>query len=464
VNTRRKHLALRASQVGLAACTLCISAVVSAQEAQRDNFTFSIGAMGEYSDNYLRVDTDKESETFWSAFTRFSGHAEGERWSVLTAADIAYRKATDDALEDIVQGGFNGNVEYDVVKDYLQVFVQDTYGQVRPVRTKSGQNVSQPQPDLEQEDVNSLQAGARLTVPLGKRSALFSNASWTQSSQPGTIDDQTRTELTAGFRRSFSELSSATLSAGRSRVEFDALPDESGYDIDQVSLGFNANFARTDIDLSVGQTRVLREMPTAIPGQYDEAETSGLLLRADFIRKLGARMQLHLAGGTEYSDSSRAFVSQQQLAGPSQQAASIGLTSDPFKSDYAFLAFSYDGGRNDLTTQYSWRRQRFENETDQSNQNSQANQNTLVHQIQAVYSYSFTARVGASLTGTYQRSRAEVSDADSLYDSEIRAAGNIRLGRSFMLQPFVAHYKGTAAGFDYVENRFGIALSYEPTL
>ncbi len=438
---------------GLCLLTLIPMTVFAQEHAGGDNLNFNhgwgVGVNFEYTDNVDRVPDNKMDETSGAVSLRYDFGAARRSFLFKSAADVEYRNYFGGLHEDGPSGGVTASTEYQLIDKYWNVHAAEHYGQTRT-------DLYQVNSPNNRGYINELSGGTDIVIPIGRRFSMFASADAADVSYGESEADSVRTDLSGGLRQAVSERTSVYATVSRSGTNLKA--DNPGptaigdYDIEEASIGFDADLSKTTISISGGQTRVRGQAP----GGRDAVTPDSSLFRATIERRIGTRFALSLGIGTEYTDTGQTFVREQQAVGVESGGANIAISADPYKSDYATLGISFTGARFGVQLHNSYRRERHEFHQELAGK---------YFYTQLSMQRTFTPRTSAYFRGAYSRNESLVTTptaATDLSDTDLSVGMSLHPSRRVTLDFYAAANLGSTPAYNYQENRIGITLSYAP--
>lgn len=418
-----------------AAAAALLAAGAAAQET-----TFSVSAGATHSDNIGRTGANEQSDTIAEAGLQFGLAREG-RLDADVAVDLRYLTYLDDTFDDELVGGLSGSVSYAFVPERFLWVVEDEFGQSfidpRDVETPGNR-----------QNLNVFSTGPTVVFPLGSRVELSVSGRWSDVNYEESELDSERLLGTLALSRAMSETSSLSLNASSQRVEFDASPPNSNYDLHSAWLRYQARGTRTTLALSGGMTSL-----------HDFGDSSdGPLFDLTLTRELGARTSLSLNAGTRFYDAADAFVRDRGLQDIVTGNEDAVPARDPFQQDYATVTLTLAGARTTLELSADWRDE--EREVDSTfDRESRGFGLELSRRVRP--------RTDVSVFGRHTSDDFSASGVD--FDEWSAGLGlDWRLSGTVALGVRAEHYEGsgdTSLGIglrDYEENRYTLRFTYSP--
>jgi hypothetical protein len=418
-----------------AAAALALAAGATAQET-----TFSVSVGATHSDNIGRVGVNEQSDTIAEAGLQLGLAREG-RLETDVSVDLQYLTYLDDTFDDELVGGLSGRLNFAFVPDRFMWIVEDDFGQSfidpRDIETPANR-----------QNLNVFSTGPTVVLPLGTRTELSISGRWTDVNYEESDLDSERLVGTLALSRAMGDTSSLSLNASSQRVEFDAAPPNSDYDLHSVWLGYRARGVRTTLALSGG-----------VSSLHDFGDSSdGPLFDLTLTREVGARSSLSVNAGTRFYDAADSFVRDRGLQDIVTGNEDAVPARDPFQQDYLTVTWTLEGTRTTLELSADWRDE--EREVDASFDRESTG-------LGLELSRRVGARTGVSVFG--RRTEDDFNSSGVDYDE-----WSVGMGLDWSLSDTLAlglraeHFEGsgdTLAGAgtrDYEENRVTLRFTYSP--
>jgi hypothetical protein len=297
------------------------------------------------SDNIARTNSNEIDETLATVGFNFAGtRPEGKLTGRVNAA-IEYISYLDNTYDDDFYGRADLLGDYSFVEDLFSWRVEDSWGQIRsdPFSVQSPEN---------SENTNYFATGPDVTLRLGSRTRFLVTGRWSDTSYETSSRDYTRLGGGLGLSRDLSDRTELGIHGYTSRVEFDDSTFGSDYDAQEYLVRLTTEGARTRILLDAGYTQI-----------HDQGSSSGNpLFRLTASRDVGARSELTLTAGTEFSDAGQVFQGSGASGGASGFGggnAVIGV-GDPFERRYFGLGWSLQGQRSRFSVGADYRQELYE--------------------------------------------------------------------------------------------------------
>ncbi|HEY7739923.1 MAG TPA: hypothetical protein VIB01_04840 [Steroidobacteraceae bacterium] len=412
-----------------------LAAAASAQET-----TFSVSAGATHSDNVGRTAANEQSDTIAEAGMQL-GWAHDGRLDADVTVNARYLSYLDDTFDDELVGGLNGRLVYAFLPDRFTWTVEDDFGQSfidpRDVETPANR-----------QNLNVFSTGPTLILPLGSRTQVSVSGRWSDVNYEESELDSERLLGMVALSRAMSDTSSLSLNLSSQRVEFDASPPNSDYDLHSAWLRYQVRGSRTTIEVSGGMTSL-----------HDFGERSdGPLFDLTLTREVGARSSLFVNIGTRFYDAADSFVRDRGFQDILTGNEDAVPARDPFQQDYANLSWTIEGARSTLELSSDWRDE--EREVDATFDRESIG-------VGLELSRRIGPRTTASVFGRHTSEDFSVSGVD--FDEWSAGAGlDWSLSATVALGLRAEHAEGsgdTSAGTgtrDYDENRMTLRFTYSP--
>jgi len=404
------------------------------QEQQHD---WSIGVGAEYSDNISRSAADEQSDTMVELDVRAAIARQTARLQSTLSADGAYREYLQDTYDSEFIGGVYGLAQLAIVPQRLVWAVEDNFSQI------DVDQLAAETPDNRQ-NLNYFTTGPNLIFAIGSRMRLDLHGRWSDVDYETSPFDNRRYLGGVSLERTVGPTTLLSLNATHQAVEFDDNTFTSDYDTQQYFLRWSSEASRSTLTADMGYTTV-----RGFGGTSD-----GMIARAGFTRRVGARSLFTLNLGTEFSDSAEILRRSQSTRGIVRSNEDALAAADPLRADYADAALRLDGRRIAIVTRVRWRKESHELQT-------------LLDRKRLSGELSVSRRVSPRTT-VQLRTGYEKEDF-SVLETEVNdwwAGGGIswRLVRGIQVRLDYTHFVGSGDIFarDYDENRVAFRVAYSP--
>lgn len=426
----------RARRSRLAAQTCLVLIITCASQALRaQTLDWSVDVGAQHSDNIGRTTANEESETVASAGIAFDVNADRPRLDADIAADVRYRDYLDDAFDNEVVGGLSGLVTYAFLPERFTWVAQDNFGQI------ANQRQAVETPDNRQ-NVNYFTTGPDLTLPLGRQTRLLLSGRWSDAYYENTLEDNESLDGSIALIRQLSDTTSLSLNGSVTEVEYDEEAAFAEYEIREAFLRFEATGSRTTFGGDFGYTELR---------QAGES-SDGLLARAEITRRVASRSRVMLQAGTEFSTTADTFRRDQSVGGIEVGNDLAAVSSDAFRTDFAYLIWSTDWQRSLFNATLSTREETHELLTELDREQVDA---TLT------WSRQLSRVLDIDLVGGYLQE--EFIESGFKFDEWLAGAGlSWQFSRRFSLRMQLDHLEGSSedGSRDYEENRVYVGLAY----
>lgn len=432
------------------ACLLALTCATSmAQEnapvsdsrvpAGRDQlFDLSLSAGMAFTDNIGRQPADEDSGTIGLAGIQLAYAQKSLRLESDIDVNATYESYSDDAFDDDVIGGADAMLRFGIVPDRLTWLVLENFGQVSadPFAADTPEN---------REDINYFTTGPNLLLNLGNDFSLDLAARYSNVQYESQPADGDQLGGSASFARQLSTISAIALIFDHTKFEFDDETFNPGYSRQQVFVNYKAEGRRTELSADLGYTSLDME---------DGSSPDGALARFSISRRMSGAASLSASVGTQFSDSGEMFRQGQSQGSVVTDVSSVVGASDPFRSDFASLAFGYDRNRTEMGIDVSLEKERYENST-------VLDRDLMTWSAHVLRHISPTLEVSLFARGTGQDFQTVDYDSDDL-----DVGGFVRwvVGRTLSLRLQYNHFDrdSSNAAIDFSENRASLRIYWSP--
>jgi hypothetical protein len=398
-----------------------------------------------YTDNIQRTPVNEVDETIILAGVDLNWLEERPRLNADVRVDLNYNEYVDDAADSELTGNADGTVVFGLVPERFTWLVQDSFGQAQqdPLAAATPAN---------RENINYFTTGPNVIFRFGSAAALRLLGRYSLSTYEDSPLDSERTSGGFVLSRELSGRSSVALNGTVEEVDFDdpASPD---FDRKVSSLSYTLNASRTDITAEVGYSWIERDVDV-------DADSSGVLVRLELVRRVSASSTVNLTAGTQLTDASEALRSElggieTGIGGGSGGGASVTATADIFENRFASAGWQFARGRTALGLDVGWEEDSYETQPQLDSE-------------RLIYVATLERQLGragsARLSAGYTTEDFPVTN-DETEELRIAAALSWRLGRNIGLaltgersdRESTAELGGAA-----VENRVFLTMFYRP--
>lgn len=409
--------------------------------APETRYALQLRAGAHYSDNIGRVESvNRDSELFGSLGAIMAMERRGPRVDASLGGTLDYFHYGSDEFSNEVVGRVDGYVGAALLPERIDWIVRNRFGQVRtdPFNPESPDN---------REYLNVLETGPDFYMPLGVRTfasaaARYFNRAWERSDQ---LDSEVW-QGQAAINRSISPTQQVGLGGSVRRIEFDApafaFPPR--YDVQSVFGTYRRVLATGDAGVDLGANRL----------RWAGQTRTGLLLRGDWTRELGARSRLTLRAGREFQDTGDQFGRGRLDETRFTDTGDRARAADPFEETFVSAAYSLDRGRSTFGFGAALRFDRYEESTD-------LDRDTV--ELTAGVSHEFTPMLRGDARLRWRREDFTRFDTGSANDYGLQASLFQRLGRQLDLAGRYRYSERDGnVGRDYREHRFTVELIWTP--
>jgi len=417
----------------------CVAA--SPANAQARNYEMGIEAGVGATDNIGRTpDTPLDpalDEVFYLAGLNFMLEQEARRWSADFRGSIRRIMYENQIFDDETLATLSGGVSLTLVDERLFWFVDVNHGQqiINPFQPVTPDN---------REDVTYLTTGPRFSIPLGVRTYLTGRASYSDVSYELRPFDNERADGRLGIMRDIAPTKSVSLNVSANRIEYDLGDLYPPIDRQTAYLTYTSDDSRNDFSVSIGWNRIER----------DGDEGDGLLLELDWSRDLSAISSMSLNLGSNYSTNGDIFRLSQRLDDIFRGTQDIQGVDDPFRHDYARLAYTYRASRTTVRTSMYFSQETYENSValDRS-----------IGGVDLSIRREFTKHLNGSIFGRFITRDYENTDSQN-DDSSYGISIGWNFSKAISLDVRFEQFSRSTSGFgsSYDENRALLIFNYVP--
>jgi len=278
----------------LAGLAAAFSAPVNAQNGANDSQARAVVSVGHgYSDNVGRDTADNDvSSSFNALRLNFLLNRDRPRFDANFGGNVYVRRYADVPAgtdDDDVRGVIDGSLVASLIPNILTWDFRESFGQIL-------QNPFDADRLGNRERVTVFTTGPQLNLPLGQRMFLQATAQVGQRSfEKSEALDSDTSGGTLGVVRTLNPVSQIGLQLTTSEVEYDS--SQSGFEIDSAYLTYSRELATGGVQISLGGSEVT----------IAEQSHSTALIRFAWNRDVGARSNLSVFGGQEYTDAGALF-------------------------------------------------------------------------------------------------------------------------------------------------------------
>ncbi len=418
---------------GFFVATVISGALWGSAEAATANYSVDAG-VGR-SDNIRRTSTNAESETIGTASVEFAAYENTRRLQAQMIGDLAYFDYFHHTYNSEVIGNFAGNANFQLVPERIQWNVQDNFGQIRtdPFAAVTPDN---------RENINYFTTGPTFIARLGSQNSLRLSAEYSKISYETTPNDNDRISGAVGLVHNLSALSAVSANVQVQKINYDsALAID--YKRQDAFLRYAINGGRTTATADLGYTKLQRD---------SAPDSSGLLARLDFTRRVSASSTLSLRLGREFTDPGSSFQFQQTVQTVNLDTGLATATSASFTDKYAVLGWDFLRQRTGLGISLSHYDENYDLITTFNQKRTLGNayvSRALAPNLLLLVGLSYLKNDFTMVPGDYREKGAS-------------AALTWQLGRRLSLTGRYEHYDRSSelAGGDYRENRLWLTISY----
>lgn len=287
---------------------------------------WSIGAGAGHSDNANRVETGKIDDTLMTLGGAIAYEHESNRVQASLTGNATYLDYLDETYDSDFLGSGTGSLVLGIVPERFLWTFEDTFGQITI-------NQFQPVTPENRQNANYFSTGPDLILRLGSQSDLTIGGRYADSryEETDTVNDR-RLMGNITYSRHTSPSVTWSAVAQASRIEYD-LPDNPGYDLQNVYGQLQAEGARQTIDLDLGVSRVA-----------DGGESYTIpLIRLAWNRQMTPSWTLDVGLGSEYQNTGDRFVAGSGT--PEGGTGGVNVSGIPSETYYGGVTFTFNRPR-----------------------------------------------------------------------------------------------------------------------
>jgi hypothetical protein len=405
------------------------------QAAYAAEFGYSVLAGVGETDNIRRTPQNRESETVGSASLEVGWNEMREHLDGNLSANLTYL--------DYLQNTYDSEVVGNVLGELRLIFVPQRFAWA--FRENFGQNSVNPLAPVtpgNRENVNRFSTGPDFAIGLGQLNRLVLGGRYARFSYEVNPFDNDRYSGQLGFEHALSSDRTVSLNVRTQRVEFDDTTVNQNYNRNEAYARYSGRGGRTSIAVELGGTQI--ELP------HDRS--TGLVARLQISRQVSASSTLSVLAGHEFSDAGSMFLQTQQLGGVDLDTQESAQTSNPFKSDYASVAWNFSRNRTGFDLSVGDFKETYEQLPTLDRQRLQASgrlSRRITPQLEAAVALSY-------LRENYERAIGDSRETDSSLILTWRA------GRQLTLSAQYDHFdrSGEIATAQFAENRLWLRFGF----
>jgi Putative beta-barrel porin 2 len=416
---------------------LILGVCARSESAAAADFEYQASMAMGHSGNIRRSETDQQSDTIAAAGVQFSLDKSNSRLNADVYGDVAYNDYLNNTYQSEVIGNVVADARYALIPERLNWVVADNFGQVL------GDPFLPATPD-NRENLNYLVTGPDLTFALGSQMRMRLGGRYALTTYEKSPFDSSSVLGELGLVRLLSSFSSASLNARVQQVSYDETSLNADYKQSEGFVRYEVQGARTQLSVDGGYTQIDRDASAD--------KQNGVLLRMEVIRRVSASSSATIAGGREFSGAGDAFAVSQGLNGVSLGTAPGRQTTEPFRNDFAHLAWDFAHHRTSVTASAAW--------ADRSYQEAPILDQTITDlSVRARRELSSVT----SLILEAATERAHYAQPGHNYDDRLASLSwERRMSRVFAIAATYTYASRSSEfpGGDYTENRIWLSLTY----
>ena len=434
-----------------------------------DALSWALTAGVTHSDNIGRTTDDRTSDSIAQLGLQLGLMDLRPRLVTQLQTNLSYWEFLHSSFKSQLVGGANGGLQLSILPERFTWTLHDNFGQVAvdPTAVVTPGNM---------QNVNLFTTGPNITLPLGGSVNTLALQGLYSKSNYGTTNQDNHQYLgSLALQHKLSARTTVSLTGTDTHTVYENSVVGGGFDVREASLGIDAVGIRTSLSGSAGYTQL----------KYLGQTHDGLLARLGLTRLIGSRSQLALELGTEYSDSASDFAQGQEFQGVQGTGGTAGgaavipggalipgggpllvggaagvpggvslatVSTDPYKSDYASAIWNLIGSRNQLSVDFTLRKESHQQQTDL---------NRRLGTATVTLSRRLSPLLIVNANGTYTRQRFEQVDID-VNSWSLGAGVDWTMTRTIALQARFDRQDGSGTGpqRNYTEDRIYVGISY----
>jgi hypothetical protein len=286
-----------------------------------------LAGVGE-TDNVRLEPTDRRADTIATVGLDLTWHEQRKSLDGDISADLEYLDYLRHTYNREVAGNFLGDLHLQLVPNLLRWTVNDNFGQgvIDPAAAVTPTN---------RENINYLDTGPDLTLPLGSGNELMIGARYSNVYYQKSPLGSNRYSGSVGVRHELSRLSGISINVSDAAIRYDNSELNPDFNQQQAYARFDARGARTRLSIDVGYDRL----------KLQHGSDSGPLVRLEATRQISVSSSLTLTLGHDFSEAADSFRLLQALGGASLATQPAQSTANPFKQDYGTLGWEFKRSR-----------------------------------------------------------------------------------------------------------------------
>lgn len=386
------------------------------------------------TDNIERDADDARSEGLASVGLRFSVLRESPRISADMVGDLSYFSFLDNTFDDELVGSVRGSVNVHVVENFLDLVVEDVFGQTR----QDLNSVSSP---VNIENVNYFSTGPNLSHELFAGTYVIGTARYARMDYEESALGNESQSWTLGIRREFSPSSDVSLNVGRTYIKPEPAANTPDYDLESAYLRYGIGGARYSFNIDLGANRV----------NSTTRSDSGVLVGLALSRQLGVYSTISLELGRQQAYAGSLLSTVGEMLPATGVGGNLTQSAEPFTSSYGRASWFVTGRLTSIALSAERRKEGYDT--------------VLRNRRSTEASILASRQLGARLSGTarYEYSRDKFYNAATDFDESLLGVGlGWAVGRRLSLDTSVEIYRfspdNTAANIQ--DRRIWLQLSY----
>ncbi len=427
-----------------AAVVLFSASPFLSRTAAAGDVTYNLSYAAEYSDNVRQTPTNHQEELAHALSAGMLFNETNRELDTHAQLSATYRDYQHNIFADSTTYGLNGTLVWKPLPEAFHWTVQDVYTQV-------GVNPAQADTPANRVNANVFSTGpdafwrisSLQTLQVGGRYAESSFHATANTVGAGNTDNTSRTGNARWFYHS-SPVTTFSLGYLVESVAFDDPGGSSGLDFrrSEASVGLASKFARNNLTLDLGQTRIKRE---------NQQEVDGALERLSWVRELTSDSTFSLSASRALTDAAAEVLATAGTTAPAAGPATIS-TTDIFVAKELTALYSRRSGTNSFSLS-AFRIERAFEITKQNDEDAKG--------ADVAYTHTFSERVLGTASYRYVKTQFPAlvrEDQDRLAALGLQYKFTRTVSSGFAVSQL--NHSSTLPGTDYVDNRAVLSVSY----
>ncbi len=399
---------------------------------------FELEAGAAYSTNISRVDASRDiDEVATTGGFSLNLTENSHRLDLGVDSNLSFVGYQDNTFDSETLGFITASALVRLSEQNFSWFFAENQGQqiIDPLQAVTPDN---------RENVNFFSTGPRLSLPLGVRTRLNIDGSFSDVQYEERPLDNQRFGGSIGIERELSQNRTLSFIVDAERIEYDDAPPNAPVDRQSAYLRLETAAARSQLSLSLGWNQVER---SAIKGD-------GLLAELDWSRNISAQSVFSLHIGTRFSDSGDIFRFIQSIDNRRGDTQDVQNVNDPFRLDTVSVSYAFNQGRVRFSANVFYEEENYESRSDLDRDRSGINLELARDLTRSLNGALFTTLSNRDYANTSR------SDDDTTFGFRLRWDISRTIGLNLRIQR-IERDSGDAL-FDYEENQAYLGLLFRP--